>query len=206
MNVHYQDYLGQLRLWLSFLTSTYINIISIVCQRTIEMKTHVSLIYRCQSLLDENTCQIGLCTSIPSQSSADGRFSDTDATDDEVDSPGLNDKEPDPPKKPPGTREMAPDRPDENTDLEKEKKEKDDDNDSPVSNWDPVTNVGTSTDVGSSVDIGDNSPFVIGNTKIYMPVDTDIIMNVGDIVNPHINNGDESTVLDEGTDDEGGVE
>jgi hypothetical protein len=38
---------------------------------------------------------------------------DTDATGDEVNSPGLNDKEPYPPKDTPGTREMAPDRPDE---------------------------------------------------------------------------------------------
>jgi hypothetical protein len=43
---------------------------------------------------------------------------DTDATDDEVDSPDLIKKKPDPPKDPPGKREMAPDRPDENTDLE----------------------------------------------------------------------------------------
>jgi hypothetical protein len=44
---------------------------------------------------------------------------------------------------------MAPDRPDENTDIEKENKEKYDDNDPPVSDRYPVTNVGTSTDVGS---------------------------------------------------------
>jgi hypothetical protein len=49
---------------------------------------------------------------------------DTDATDNEVDSSDLIDKKPDPPKDPPGTREMTPDRPDENTDLEKERKKK----------------------------------------------------------------------------------
>jgi hypothetical protein len=54
---------------------------------------------------------------------------DTDTTNDEVDSPDLNDKEPNP-LDPAGTQEMTPDRPDENTDLEKEK---DDDNYPPVS-------------------------------------------------------------------------
>jgi hypothetical protein len=44
---------------------------------------------------------------------------DKNATYDEVDSPDLNDKETDPPKGPPDTQEMTPDRPDENTDLEK---------------------------------------------------------------------------------------
>jgi hypothetical protein len=47
---------------------------------------------------------------------------DIDVTDDEVDSPDLNDKETDPPNDPPGTRETAPDCLDENTDLEKENK------------------------------------------------------------------------------------
>jgi hypothetical protein len=72
-----------------------------------------------------------------------------------------------------------------------------------VSDRDPVTNVSTSTDVGSGVAIGDNSPFAIGNTTTDERVDTDSVLNVGDIVNPHINDGDESTVPDEGTDDEG---
>jgi hypothetical protein len=89
---------------------------------------------------------------------------------------------------------MAPDRPDKNTDIEKENKEKDDN---------PVTNVGTSTDVGSGAAIGDNSPFAIGNTTTDEQVDTDSVLSVGDIVNRHINDGDESTVPDEGTDDEG---
>jgi hypothetical protein len=79
---------------------------------------------------------------------------------------------------------MAPDRPDENTDIEKENKE-------------------TSTDVGFGVAIGDNSPFAIGNTTTDEIVDTDIVLNVGDIVYPHINDGDESTIPDEGTNDEG---
>jgi hypothetical protein len=56
---------------------------------------------------------------------------------------------------------MAPDRPDENTDIEKENKEKDDDNDLPVSDWDPVTNVGTSTDVRFGVAIGNTSPLAL---------------------------------------------
>jgi hypothetical protein len=98
---------------------------------------------------------------------------------------------------------MAPDRPDENTDIEKENKEKDDDNDPPVSDRDPVTSVGTSADVGSGVAIGDNSSFTIVNTTTDERVDTDSILNVGGIVNPHINDGGESTVPDEGTDDEG---
>jgi hypothetical protein len=72
-----------------------------------------------------------------------------------------------------------------------------------VSDWDPVANVGTSTDVGSGVAIGDNSPFAIGNTTTYERVETDSVLNVGDIFNPHINDGDESTVPDEGTDNEG---
>jgi hypothetical protein len=104
-------------------------------------------------------------------------------------------------KDPPGTQEMAPDRPDENTDLEKENK--DDDNDPPVSDRDPVTNLGTSTDIGSGVAIGDNSPFAIGNTTTDELVDTDNVLNVGDIVNPHISDGDESTFPDKGTEDEG---
>jgi hypothetical protein len=109
---------------------------------------------------------------------------DTDATDDDVDSPCLNDKTPNPPKDPPGTQEMAPDCPDENTDIEKE-------------------NTETSTAVGSGVAISDNSPFTIDNTTTDDQVDTDGVLNVGDIVNPHINDGDESTVPDEGTDAEG---
>jgi hypothetical protein len=79
---------------------------------------------------------------------------------------------------------MAPDCPDENTDKEKENKE-------------------TSTDVGSGVAISDNLPFAIGNTTTDERVDTDSVLNVGDIVNPHINDGDESTVPEEGTDNEG---
>jgi hypothetical protein len=98
---------------------------------------------------------------------------------------------------------MAPDRPDENTYLEKENKEIDDDNDPPVSDRDHVANMGTSTDIGSGVAIGDNLPLTIGNTTTDERFDTDRILNVCDIVNPHINNGGESTVPDEGTDDEG---
>jgi hypothetical protein len=97
---------------------------------------------------------------------------------------------------------MAPDRLDENTDLEKGKKEKYDDNDPPVSDRDPVTNVGTLTDVGSGIAIDDNLPFAIDNTTIDEWVDTASVSNVGGIVNPHINDGGESTVPDKGTDDE----
>jgi hypothetical protein len=63
--------------------------------------------------------------------------------------------------------------------------------------------VGTSTDVGSGVDIGDNSPFAIGNTTTYERVDTDSVINVGDVANANINDGDESTVPDEVTGNEG---
>jgi hypothetical protein len=93
---------------------------------------------------------------------------------------------------------------DENPDLEKDNEEKDydNDNDPPVSDRDPVTNVGTSTNVGSGAAIGDNSPFATDNTTTDERVDTASVSNVGDIVNPHINNGNESTVPDEGTDDE----
>jgi hypothetical protein len=59
-----------------------------------------------------------------------------------------------------------------------------------VSDWYPVENLGTSTEVGSGVAIGDNSPFVIGNTIADERVDTDSVLNVGDIINPHINDGD----------------
>jgi hypothetical protein len=128
---------------------------------------------------------------------------DTDETKYEGDSPDLNDKEPDPPKDPPGTQEIAPYRPDENTDLERENKEKDDDNDPPLSDRDPVTNVGTSTSIGFGVSIGDNSPFAIENTTTDERVDTASVSNVVDIVNPHINDGGESTVPNEGTNDEG---
>jgi hypothetical protein len=63
--------------------------------------------------------------------------------------------------------------------------------------------MGTSTDVGSGAAIGDNSPFSIGNSTTDERVDTGSVLNVGDIINPHISDGDESTVPDEGTDNEG---
>jgi hypothetical protein len=46
---------------------------------------------------------------------------DTEATDDDVDSPDLHDKVPDPPKDAPDTQEKTPDPQDENPNLEKEK-------------------------------------------------------------------------------------
>jgi hypothetical protein len=52
-----------------------------------------------------------------------------------------------------------------------------------------IENKETSTDVGSGVAIGDNSPFTIADNA--------------PIVNPHINDGDESTVLDVATNDAG---
>jgi hypothetical protein len=79
---------------------------------------------------------------------------------------------------------MAPDRLDAITDMDIENKE-------------------TSTDVGSGVAIGDNSPFGVADTKNEEMVDTDNVFNVGPIVNPHINDGDESTVPDVATDDDG---
>jgi hypothetical protein len=63
--------------------------------------------------------------------------------------------------------------------------------------------MGTSTGVGSGVAIGDNSPFAIDNTTTDERVDTDSLSNVGDVVHPLINYGDESTVPSEVTDDEG---
>jgi hypothetical protein len=79
---------------------------------------------------------------------------------------------------------MAPDRLDAITDMDIENKE-------------------TSTDVGSGVAIGNNSPFTIVNTKTGEMVDTYTVLNVGPTVNPHINDGDESTIPDVATDDDG---
>jgi hypothetical protein len=115
----------------------------------------------------------------------------------------MHDMVPDPPKDAPGTQEMAQDPQDENPILEKETKTKYDNNDLPtVSNRDPETNVGTSTDVGTGVSIGDNLPFATDDTTTDERVNTASVSNVNDVVNPHINNGDESTIPDEGTDDE----
>jgi hypothetical protein len=128
---------------------------------------------------------------------------DTEVTDDDVDFPDLHDKVPDPPQDAPDTQEIAPDPQDENPDLEKETKTKDDDNDLPtVSDRDPATNMGTPTKVGTGVDIGDNSPFATDDTTADERVDTTSVSNVDDVVNPHINDGDESTISNEGTDDE----
>jgi hypothetical protein len=128
---------------------------------------------------------------------------DTAATDDDVDSPDLYDKVPDSPKEAPSMQEMAPDTQVENLNLEKEKKTKDDGNDLPnVSDRDPATNVGTSAVIGTGVDIGDNSPFTTDDTTTDDRVDSASVSNVDDVVNPHINDGDESTIPDEGTDDE----
>jgi hypothetical protein len=115
----------------------------------------------------------------------------------------LHDKVPDPPKDAPGTQEMAPDPQDENPILEKETKTKDDDNDLPtVSNRDPALNLGTSTDLGTGIAIGDNSPFATDDTTTDERVETASVSNVDDVVNPHINDGDESTIPNEGTNDE----
>jgi hypothetical protein len=111
---------------------------------------------------------------------------DAVATDDDVESPCPLDKEPEPdqPKALPSTQEMAPDRLDAITDMDRENNE-------------------TSTNVGSGVAIDDNLPFAIADTKTEEMVDTDNVLNVGPIVNPHINDGDESTVPDVATDDDG---
>jgi hypothetical protein len=128
---------------------------------------------------------------------------DTEATYDDVDSPDLHDKVPNPPKDAPCTQEMAPDPQDENPNLEKETKTKDDDNDLPTaSDPDPATNVGTSTDVGTGVAISDNLPFTTDDTTADERVDTASVSNVDDVVNPHINDGDESSIPDKGTGDE----
>jgi hypothetical protein len=98
---------------------------------------------------------------------------------------------------------MAPDPQDENPILEKETKTEDDENDLPtVSNRDPALNMGTSTDVGTGIAIGDNSPFTTDDARTDERVDTASVSNVDDVVNPHINNGDELTIPDERTDDE----
>jgi hypothetical protein len=100
-------------------------------------------------------------------------------------------------------QEMAPDHQDENPILEKETKTKDDDNDlRTVSDRDPATNVGTSTDVGTGVAIGDTSPFATDDITIDEWVDNARVSNVDDVVNPHISDVDDSTILDEGTNDE----
>jgi hypothetical protein len=128
---------------------------------------------------------------------------DTEATDDDVDSPDLHDKVPYPTKEVTGTQEMAPDPQDKNLTLEKETKTKDDDNDLPtVSDRDLATNVGTSTDVGTGLVIGEHSPFDTHNTTTDERVDNTSVSNVDDVVNPHINDGAESTISDEGTDNE----
>jgi hypothetical protein len=56
--------------------------------------------------------------------------------------------------------------------------------------------------VVTGVAIGDNSPFVIDDTKTDERVDTTNVSNVDDGVNHHVNDGDESTITDEGTDNE----
>jgi hypothetical protein len=62
--------------------------------------------------------------------------------------------------------------------------------------------VGTSNEVGTGVDIGNNSPFATDDTTTDERVGTASVSNVDGAVNPHINDGDESTIPDEGTDDE----
>jgi hypothetical protein len=113
---------------------------------------------------------------------------DAVAIDEDVESPCPLDKEPDPdqPKALPFTQEMAPDCLDAITDMDIENKE-------------------TSTHVGSGVAISDNSPFAIRHCRYKNEemVDTDNVLNVVPIVNPHINDGDESTVPAVATDDDG---
>jgi hypothetical protein len=128
---------------------------------------------------------------------------DTEATDHDVDSPDLHDKVPAPPNDAPDTQEKAPDPQDENPDLEKGKKTTDEDNDIPtVSDRNSATNMGKPTDVGTGVAVGDNSTFTIDDTTTDERVETVNVSNVDDVVNPHVNNGDESTIPDKGTDDE----
>jgi hypothetical protein len=71
-----------------------------------------------------------------------------------------------------------------------------------VSDRDSATNVGKPTEVGTSFVIGDNSPFTINNTTTDERVDTANVSFVDDVVNPHVNDSDESTIPDEGTNDE----
>jgi hypothetical protein len=67
---------------------------------------------------------------------------------------------------------------------------------------DGAINVGEPTDVGTSVAIGDSSPFAMDDTTTDEWVDTANVSNVDDGVNRHANDGNESTIPDEGTDDE----
>jgi hypothetical protein len=107
---------------------------------------------------------------------------DAVAIDDDIESHCPIDKEPERyrPKSLPFTQEMTPDRLDAITVMDIENKE-------------------TSTDVSSGVAIGDNSPFAIADTKNEEIVDVDNTP----IVNPHLNDGDESTVPEVATDDDG---
>jgi hypothetical protein len=115
----------------------------------------------------------------------------------------MNDKLTDPPKDALDTQEIAPDPQDENPILKKETKIKDGDNDLPtVSDWDPALNMCTSTDVGTGVAISNNSPFTTDDTTTEERLETASVSNVDDVIYPHINDGDESTIPNEGTDNE----
>jgi hypothetical protein len=123
---------------------------------------------------------------------------DTEATDDVVDSPDRNDKEPDPPKDSPDTKEKTPVPPDENRDSKGKKQTADEDNEPPtVPDRDGAINVGKPTGVA----VGDNSPFAIDHTKTDERVDTTNVSNVDNGVDRHVNDGDESNIP-KGTDDD----
>jgi hypothetical protein len=93
--------------------------------------------------------------------------------------------------------------PDENPALKEKQHTADEDNELPtISDRDGAINVGTPTNVVAVIAIGDNSPFAIDDIKTNERVDIANVSNVDDGVNHHVNGGDESTIPDEGTDDE----
>jgi hypothetical protein len=71
-----------------------------------------------------------------------------------------------------------------------------------VSDRDGAINVGTPTVLGTGVAIDNDPPFDIDDTTTDERLDTVNVSNVDDDVNHHVNDGDDSTIPDEGTDDD----
>jgi hypothetical protein len=128
-------------------------------------------------------------------------------------------KAPNPPDGSPDSKEKAPDPPDKHPDLQEKQHAVDKDtgpltisntdtvvnsqDDPPdMSNEDGAVNVDTTTNVGAGVAIDDNYPFAINGTTTNERVDTGNISNVEDGVGHHDNDGDESTIPDDGTKDD----
>jgi hypothetical protein len=134
-------------------------------------------------------------------------------------SPNSKEKAPDPPVDSTDSKEKAPDPPDEHPDLQGKQHTADEDTGPPtishtdnvansqdnppnISNRDGAVNVGTTTNLGARLAIGDNSPFAIDGTATNEWVDTGSNSNVEDGVDHHDNDGDESTIPDDGTEDD----